>query len=49
MQTKPHESVPFHLRNATTSLMKDLGYGAGYEYAHDKRAACRGMATFRRG
>jgi putative ATPase len=29
------ESVPLHLRNAPTSLMKNLGYGAGYQYAHD--------------
>ena len=28
-------SVPIHLRNAPTQLMKDLGYGADYEYAHD--------------
>lgn len=28
-------SVPLHLRNAPTSLMKDIGYGAGYQYAHD--------------
>lgn len=27
--------VPLHLRNAPTSLMKDLGYGKGYQYAHD--------------
>jgi putative ATPase len=27
--------VPLHLRNAPTGLMKDLGYGAGYRYAHD--------------
>lgn len=27
--------VPLHLRNAPTSLMKKLGYGAGYKYAHD--------------
>ena len=27
--------VPLHLRNAPTSLMSDLGYGAGYKYAHD--------------
>ncbi len=26
--------VPLHLRNAPTGLMKELGYGAGYEYAH---------------
>jgi len=29
------EPVPLHLRNAPTSLMKGLGYGRGYEYAHD--------------
>jgi putative ATPase len=29
------EPVPLHLRNAPTSLMKDLGYGKGYQYAHD--------------
>lgn len=27
--------VPLHLRNAPTSLMKELGYGAEYQYAHD--------------
>jgi putative ATPase len=31
--------VPLHLRNAVTSLMRDLGYGKGYRYAHaDPRA-----------
>ncbi len=29
------EPVPLHLRNPVTSLMKDVGYGRGYEYAHD--------------
>jgi putative ATPase len=29
------EPVPLHLRNAPTGLMKELGYGAGYQYAHD--------------
>jgi len=29
------EPVPLVIRNAPTSLMKDLGYGAGYKYAHD--------------
>jgi putative ATPase len=28
--------VPMHLRNAATSLMKKLGYGKGYQYAHDQ-------------
>jgi putative ATPase len=27
--------VPLHIRNAPTELMKDLGYGANYRYAHD--------------
>jgi putative ATPase len=27
--------VPFHIRNAPTKLMKDLGYGKNYKYAHD--------------
>ncbi|MDQ6692900.1 MAG: replication-associated recombination protein A [Chloroflexota bacterium] len=30
-----NESVPMHLRNAPTGLMKKLGYGQGYKYAHD--------------
>ena len=29
-----NEPVPLHLRNAVTSLMKDLNYGKGYKYAH---------------
>jgi putative ATPase len=29
------DPVPLHLRNAPTALMKGLGYGRGYEYAHD--------------
>jgi putative ATPase len=31
------ESVPLHLRNAPTSLMKGLGYGKDYQYAHDSK------------
>jgi putative ATPase len=31
----PAEGVPLHIRNAPTSLMKQLGYGKGYQYAHD--------------
>lgn len=30
-----NQPVPLHLRNAPTSLMKDLGYGIQYKYAHD--------------
>jgi putative ATPase len=32
---RPAEPVPLHIRNAPTGLMKDLGYGRGYQYAHD--------------
>ena len=28
--------VPIHLSNASTKLMKDLGYGEGYRYAHNE-------------
>ncbi len=31
--------VPLHLRNAPTKLMKGLGYGANYRYAHDEAGA----------
>jgi putative ATPase len=34
-QTYPAEPVPLHIRNAPTGLMKELGYGKGYQYAHD--------------
>lgn len=30
-----YRPVPLHLRNAPTSLMKEQGYGDGYQYAHD--------------
>jgi putative ATPase len=35
VRDRPSEPVPLHLRNAPTRLMQDLGYGAGYQYAHD--------------
>ncbi|GAC1539307.1 MAG: replication-associated recombination protein A [Candidatus Velthaea sp.] len=34
-----NDPVPLHLRNAPTKLMKGLGYGAGYRYAHSDYAA----------
>ncbi len=37
------EPVPLNLRNAPTRLMKDLGFGQGYEYAHDEADAVTGM------
>lgn len=33
-QQHPAEGVPLHLRNAPTGLTRELGYGAGYKYAH---------------
>ena len=35
----PAASVPLHIRNAPTKLMKELGYNAGYQYAHDSDEA----------
>jgi putative ATPase len=35
IRTMPAEPVPMHIRNAPTGLMKRLGYGRGYQYAHD--------------
>jgi len=35
----PAAPVPLHIRNAPTPLMKELGYGAGYQYAHDAPGA----------
>jgi putative ATPase len=34
-QSHPAEPVPLHIRNAPTGLMKELGDGKGYQYAHD--------------
>ncbi len=33
---EPTRGVPMHLRNAPTQLMKQLGHGKGYRYAHDE-------------
>ena len=35
VETTRAEDVPLHIRNAPTGLMKSLGYGKGYQYAHD--------------
>lgn len=35
VQKEGYNPVPLHLRNAPTTLMKDMGYGSGYKYAHD--------------
>ena len=38
--------VPMHLRNAPTRLMKDLGYGDDYRYAHDEEGAFASGETY---
>jgi putative ATPase len=35
----PAEAVPLHIRNAPTGLMRELGYGDGYKYAHSYAGA----------
>jgi putative ATPase len=37
------EPVPLHIRNAPTNLMKQVGYGKGYQYAHDLEAKVADM------
>jgi putative ATPase len=39
VQSNPSNDVPIHLRNAPTRLMKELGYGRAYRYAHDEPEA----------
>ncbi len=40
------DPVPMHLRNAPTRLMKGLGYGRGYRYAHDEPDAFAAGETY---
>jgi putative ATPase len=35
LRSSSSEPVPMHIRNAVTGLMKNIGYGKGYQYAHD--------------
>lgn len=37
------EPVPLNIRNAPTKLMKEIGYGKGYQYAHDTEEKLTGM------
>jgi putative ATPase len=39
VQSTRADPVPLHLRNAVTGLMRNLGYGKGYRYAHDYEGA----------
>ncbi|MDD8027224.1 MAG: replication-associated recombination protein A [Acidobacteriota bacterium] len=45
IEEHPHEPVPLSIRNAVTSLMKDVGYGQGYRYAHDEALGTTDMET----
>ena len=40
-----NEPVPLHIRNAVTKLMEELGYGRGYEYAHDRDEGVTPMSS----
>jgi len=41
-----HLDVPMHLKNAPTTLMKQLGYGEGYQYAHHAKDAVVSQSHF---
>jgi putative ATPase len=45
VERSPHEPVPLQIRNAVTSLMKDIGYGKDYQYAHDNALSTTDMET----
>jgi putative ATPase len=43
VEERPADPVPMSIRNAPTGLMKDLGYGRGYVYAHDTEEGVGGL------
>jgi len=43
VEERPADPVPMAIRNAPTRLMKDVGYGAGYVYAHDTEEGVGGI------
>jgi putative ATPase len=45
VERSPHEPVPLHIRNPVTPLMKEIGYGREYQYAHDHAASTTDMET----
>lgn len=45
VQNRPDEPVPLHLRNPETPLMRDVGYGKDYRYAHDYAHSTTDMET----
>jgi putative ATPase len=46
VELSPFEPVPLHIRNPVTGLMKDIGYGQGYAYAHEFPYSTTDMETF---
>jgi len=44
VQERPNEPPPLAIRNAPTKLMKDVGYGSGYRYAHDTAEKTAGLS-----
>jgi putative ATPase len=46
VESSPFEPVPLHLRNPVTKLMKEVGYGEDYQYAHDYEHSTTDMETF---
>jgi len=45
VEQSPYEPVPLQIRNAVTGLMKDIGYGKDYAYAHDFEFGTTDMET----
>jgi putative ATPase len=46
VEASPYEPVPLSIRNPVTRLMKDIGYGKDYAYAHDFAFSTTDMETF---
>ena len=44
VESEPAYEVPYHIRNAVTGLMKGIGYGKGYQYAHDAAESITGQS-----
>ncbi|MBN2409369.1 MAG: replication-associated recombination protein A [Candidatus Aminicenantes bacterium] len=45
VESSPQEPVPLQIRNPVTGLMKEIGYGRNYEYAHDFAFSTTDMET----
>jgi putative ATPase len=45
VEASPHEPVPMQIRNPVTRLMKEVGYGKDYAYAHDFELSTTAMET----